>query len=130
MSELETTKDLEGRDEKTGRFVKGNKVASRNKGKRHKINQALLDHAIKRGEDGLYHFEAMAELAEKARKVSNLELELKAETQYGNWVHAVNNAFVESEDDIDLSDEQLKSEILAVLGGGSEIVTDDDQEQE
>lgn len=118
--------DNEGRNKINGRFEAGNVVARRKKGKRHKINQAMLDHIEKRGTEGKYFFEALTELADNT---NDENLRFKCEAQIGNWFMNP-QAQIVIKDDEDTSDEGIKTQILALIGGGAQIVTIDDEDEE
>lgn len=77
---------VDGRNTKTGKFVKGNSVAKgRPKGSRNKMTQRMLNRVCERSEDGLSMEEIMMDIAQDPNMPA--ELRFKAAAKVSDLVY-------------------------------------------
>ncbi|WAX14269.1 hypothetical protein ECO319P1_00113 [Escherichia phage ECO319P1] len=113
------TEEVEnGRNVKTGQFVKGNSVAKgRPKGSRNKMTQRMLNRVSERSEDGLSMEEIMMDIAQDPNMPA--ELRFKAAAKVADLVYPkASSVEVKMDEKEDMSKEQIDNRLRQLLSAG------------
>ena len=107
---------LNGRNIKTGQFVKGNSGSGgRPKGSRNKMTQRMLNRVAERSEDGLSMEEIMMDIAQDPNMPA--ELRFKAAAKVSDLVYPkASSVEVKMDDKENLSKEQIDARLKTLLG--------------
>lgn len=108
-----------GRNVKTGQFVKGNAGGGRPKGSRNKMTQRMLNRVADRSEDGLSMEEIMMDIAQDPNMPA--ELRFKAAAKISDLVYPrASSVEVKMDDKENLSKDQIDNRLRQLLALGLE----------
>lgn len=106
-----------GRNVKTGQFVKGNSGGGRPKGSRNKMTQRMLNRVADRSEDGLSMEEIMMDIAQDPNMPA--ELRFKAAAKISDLVYPrASSVEVKMDDRENLSKEQIDNRLRQLIALG------------
>lgn len=108
----------EGRNIKTGRFVKGNNLGGgRPKGSRNKMTQRMLNRVAERSEDGLSMEEIMMDIAQDPNMPA--ELRFKAAAKVSDLIYPkASSVEVKMDEKESMSKEQIDNRLRQLLAAG------------